>query len=182
MLLVCFDFFTNSVEESPVYIVGSTNTGKSSLFNRLLLSDFCKSDARESIHRATVSLWPGISCSKWFESIIQMTIYRVTDELTQEHIRKNEDWSLPQCWNSCKCCRFTDHWWLSLKISRSTEVAWFSVSVRWNLDRQFRRMYYSLCRHHGWLAQVSHCPNVLCQTSTSRAGKIHGTAQHQKVN
>ena len=43
-----------------MYIVGSTNTGKSSLFNRLLLSDFCKSDVRGSIHRATVSFWPGI--------------------------------------------------------------------------------------------------------------------------
>ncbi|VDL97832.1 unnamed protein product [Schistocephalus solidus] len=45
--------------QCPVYIVGSTNVGKSSLFNRLLLSDFCKSEARESIHRATVSYWPG---------------------------------------------------------------------------------------------------------------------------
>ncbi|VDO08685.1 unnamed protein product [Rodentolepis nana] len=48
-----------NIYENPVYIVGSTNTGKSSLFNRLLLSDFCKSEARESIHRATVSYWPG---------------------------------------------------------------------------------------------------------------------------
>ncbi|KAM7537420.1 hypothetical protein Aperf_G00000074683 [Anoplocephala perfoliata] len=45
--------------ENPVYIIGSTNAGKSTLFNRLLLSDFCKSEARESIHRATVSFWPG---------------------------------------------------------------------------------------------------------------------------
>uniref|UniRef100_A0A5K3G1L2 G domain-containing protein n=1 Tax=Mesocestoides corti TaxID=53468 RepID=A0A5K3G1L2_MESCO len=44
---------------NPVYIVGSTNTGKSSLFNKLLLSDLCKSEARNSIHRATVSFWPG---------------------------------------------------------------------------------------------------------------------------
>ncbi|VDP96922.1 unnamed protein product, partial [Trichobilharzia regenti] len=39
-------------------MLGSANTGKSSLFNRLLLSDLCKSEAKESIHRATISTWP----------------------------------------------------------------------------------------------------------------------------
>ncbi|CAH8548608.1 unnamed protein product [Schistosoma curassoni] len=45
--------------KSPIYLIGSTNVGKSSLFNRLLLSDLCKSEAKESIHRATISSWPG---------------------------------------------------------------------------------------------------------------------------
>nr|CAX72997.1 hypothetical protein [Schistosoma japonicum] len=45
--------------KSPIYLIGSTNVGKSSLFNRLLLSDLCKSEAKESIHRATISTWPG---------------------------------------------------------------------------------------------------------------------------
>ncbi|KAF5395718.1 hypothetical protein PHET_11507 [Paragonimus heterotremus] len=45
---------------SPIYLVGSTNVGKSSLFNRLLLSDLCKTEAREAIHRATISNWPGM--------------------------------------------------------------------------------------------------------------------------
>ncbi|OON14360.1 hypothetical protein X801_09851 [Opisthorchis viverrini] len=44
---------------APIYILGSTNVGKSSIFNRLLLSDVCKSEARETIHRATISDWPG---------------------------------------------------------------------------------------------------------------------------
>lgn len=42
-----------------VYLVGSTNSGKSTLFNTLLRSDYCKSKASEAIHRATVSPWPG---------------------------------------------------------------------------------------------------------------------------
>ncbi|CAH8498918.1 unnamed protein product [Schistosoma turkestanicum] len=45
--------------KSPIYLIGSTNVGKSSLFNRLLLSDLCKSEAKESIHRAVISTWPG---------------------------------------------------------------------------------------------------------------------------
>lgn len=44
----------------PLYLIGCTNVGKSSLFNRFLISDLCKSDARESIHRATISNWPGM--------------------------------------------------------------------------------------------------------------------------
>ncbi|CAH8521877.1 unnamed protein product [Heterobilharzia americana] len=45
--------------KNPVYLIGSANVGKSSLFNRLLLSDLCKAEAKESIHRATISTWPG---------------------------------------------------------------------------------------------------------------------------
>lgn len=42
-----------------VYLVGATNTGKSTLFNTLLQSDYCKSRASDAIHRATISPWPG---------------------------------------------------------------------------------------------------------------------------
>ncbi|XP_001599126.2 nitric oxide-associated protein 1 [Nasonia vitripennis] len=44
---------------SDVYIVGCTNAGKSTLFNTLLQSDFCKSQAVDLIQRATTSPWPG---------------------------------------------------------------------------------------------------------------------------
>ncbi len=42
-----------------VYLLGCTNVGKSSLFNALISSDFCKTQASDLLERATVSAWPG---------------------------------------------------------------------------------------------------------------------------
>lgn len=42
-----------------VYVLGCTNVGKSSLFNALINSDFCKTQAIDLVQRATVSPWPG---------------------------------------------------------------------------------------------------------------------------
>ncbi|KAG2461202.1 NOA1 protein, partial [Polypterus senegalus] len=41
------------------YLLGFTNAGKSTLFNALLESDYCKSKASDVIGRATISPWPG---------------------------------------------------------------------------------------------------------------------------
>nr|XP_029518019.1 nitric oxide-associated protein 1-like [Oncorhynchus nerka] len=35
------------------------NTGKFTMFNTLLESDYCKSRASDVIHKATISPWPG---------------------------------------------------------------------------------------------------------------------------
>lgn len=45
--------------KGDVFLVGCTNVGKSSLFNALLQSDYCKVHATDIIKRATVSRWPG---------------------------------------------------------------------------------------------------------------------------
>lgn len=45
--------------KGDVYLVGSANAGKSTLFNMLLESDYCKSRASDVIHKATISPWPG---------------------------------------------------------------------------------------------------------------------------
>ncbi len=45
--------------KGDVYLVGSANAGKSTLFNTLLESDYCKSKASDIIHKATISPWPG---------------------------------------------------------------------------------------------------------------------------
>lgn len=45
--------------KGDVYLVGSANVGKSTLFNTLLESDYCKSKASDVIHKATISPWPG---------------------------------------------------------------------------------------------------------------------------
>ncbi|XP_043529855.1 nitric oxide-associated protein 1 isoform X2 [Frieseomelitta varia] len=45
--------------KGDVYLVGCTNVGKSSLFNTLINSDYCKVQAIDLVQRATVSAWPG---------------------------------------------------------------------------------------------------------------------------
>ncbi|EFN77969.1 Uncharacterized protein C4orf14-like protein [Harpegnathos saltator] len=45
--------------KGDVYVIGCTNVGKSSLFNVLLQSDYCKVQAADLIQRATISPWPG---------------------------------------------------------------------------------------------------------------------------
>lgn len=45
--------------KGDVYLVGCTNVGKSSLFNALLRSDFCKVKASSIIQKATACPWPG---------------------------------------------------------------------------------------------------------------------------
>lgn len=45
--------------QGDVYLLGCTNVGKSSLFNALISSDFCKTQAIDLLERATVSAWPG---------------------------------------------------------------------------------------------------------------------------
>ncbi|XP_063992110.1 nitric oxide-associated protein 1 [Diachasmimorpha longicaudata] len=45
--------------KGDVYMIGCTNVGKSTLFNALLQSDYCKVQAVDLIQRATTSPWPG---------------------------------------------------------------------------------------------------------------------------
>lgn len=45
--------------KGDVYLVGVTNAGKSTLFNTLLESDYCKTRASDAIRKATISPWPG---------------------------------------------------------------------------------------------------------------------------
>lgn len=45
--------------KGDVYLVGVANAGKSTLFNTLLESDYCKSRAADVVHKATISPWPG---------------------------------------------------------------------------------------------------------------------------
>lgn len=45
--------------KGDVYLIGCTNVGKSSLFNALLASDYCKVEATDLIQRATACPWPG---------------------------------------------------------------------------------------------------------------------------
>lgn len=60
-----------------VYLVGTTNSGKSSLFNIFLQSDYCKSSVRDFMQRATVSQWPGTTLNLLKFPIIKPTYRRL---------------------------------------------------------------------------------------------------------
>ncbi|KAM4854826.1 nitric oxide-associated protein 1 [Thomomys bottae] len=60
-----------------VYLVGATNTGKSTLFNTLLESDYCTAKGSEAIDRATISPWPGTTLNLLKFPICNPTPYRM---------------------------------------------------------------------------------------------------------
>ncbi|KAK1127682.1 hypothetical protein K0M31_003177 [Melipona bicolor] len=80
--------------KGDVYLVGCTNVGKSSLFNTLINSDYCKVQAIDLVQRATVSAWPGTTLNLlkfpilnptgkrlWLRTmrLIQETSYKMTE-------------------------------------------------------------------------------------------------------
>ncbi|XP_071314735.1 nitric oxide-associated protein 1-like isoform X2 [Trachinotus anak] len=93
--------------KGDVYLVGSANAGKSTLFNTLLDSDFCKSRGSDVIHKATISPWPGTTLNLLKFPIINPTPYRMfkrqerlkeasrqtESELSQEELRRLRQFS-----------------------------------------------------------------------------------------
>ncbi|XP_061643466.1 nitric oxide-associated protein 1 isoform X2 [Phyllopteryx taeniolatus] len=63
--------------KGDVYLVGSANAGKSTLFNALLQSDYCKSGASDIVGKATISPWPGTTLNLLKFPIINPTPYRM---------------------------------------------------------------------------------------------------------
>ncbi|CAL8262455.1 unnamed protein product [Lota lota] len=63
--------------KGDVYLVGTANAGKSTLFNTLLDSDYCKSKGTDVIHKATISPWPGTTLNLLKFPIINPTPYRL---------------------------------------------------------------------------------------------------------
>ncbi|XP_030420956.1 nitric oxide-associated protein 1 [Gopherus evgoodei] len=79
-----------------VYLVGATNSGKSTLFNTLLQSDYCKSKAPEVISRATISPWPGTTLNLLKFPIINPTsdrLFRRQERLKAEAEKTEEQLS-----------------------------------------------------------------------------------------
>lgn len=78
-----------------VFLIGCTNVGKSSLFNDLLQSDYCKVQAVDLVQRATISPWPGttlnllkfpiLNPSKWR---LYWRTLRLQAETKNEHARQ----------------------------------------------------------------------------------------------
>ncbi|XP_038554784.1 nitric oxide-associated protein 1 isoform X4 [Micropterus salmoides] len=78
--------------KGDVYLVGSANAGKSTLFNTLLESDYCKSKGSDVIHKATISPWPGTTLNLLKFPIINPTPYRMfrRQERLNEAARQTE--------------------------------------------------------------------------------------------
>ncbi|XP_065098112.1 nitric oxide-associated protein 1 [Paramisgurnus dabryanus] len=80
--------------KGDVYLVGTANAGKSTLFNTLLESDYCKSRASDVIHKATISPWPGTTLNLLKFPIINPTPYRMlkrAERLKQTSLLTEED-------------------------------------------------------------------------------------------
>ncbi|XP_055488640.1 nitric oxide-associated protein 1-like [Leucoraja erinacea] len=76
--------------KGDVYLVGGTNVGKSTLFNTLLQSDYCKSKASDVIQRATVSRWPGTTLNLLKFPIINPTPHRMFRRLERLKADKSQ--------------------------------------------------------------------------------------------
>ncbi|XP_008831510.1 nitric oxide-associated protein 1 isoform X2 [Nannospalax galili] len=79
-----------------VYLVGTTNAGKSTLFNTLLESDYCTAKGSEAIDRATISPWPGTTLNLLKFPISNPTPYRMfkrQKRLKKEAAKAEEDLS-----------------------------------------------------------------------------------------
>ncbi|XP_053734681.1 nitric oxide-associated protein 1 [Synchiropus splendidus] len=75
--------------KGDVYLVGGANAGKSTLFNTLLESDYCKSRASDVISKATISPWPGTTLNLLRFPIINPTPYRMFRR--RERLRSKEE-------------------------------------------------------------------------------------------
>uniref|UniRef100_A0A665U1W9 Nitric oxide associated 1 n=1 Tax=Echeneis naucrates TaxID=173247 RepID=A0A665U1W9_ECHNA len=116
--------------KGDVYLVGSANAGKSTLFNTLLDSDFCKSKATDVIHKATISPWPGTTLNLLKFPIINPTPYRMfkRKERLNEAAQQMESETLcPENSESCSplqhiCSGRVGRTFRSGFRSRSTEI------------------------------------------------------------
>ncbi|XP_076754281.1 nitric oxide-associated protein 1 [Xylocopa sonorina] len=74
--------------KGDVYLIGCTNVGKSSLFNVLLNSDYCKVQAIDLVQRATVSGWPGTTLNLLKFPILNPTEKKI--RLRIQRLRKEQ--------------------------------------------------------------------------------------------
>lgn len=80
-----------------VYLVGCTNVGKSSLFNALLKSDYCKVEASDLVQRATACPWPGTTLRMLKFPILKTSDFRIairTKRLVAQQKSKFEEQKL----------------------------------------------------------------------------------------
>ncbi|XP_029958085.1 nitric oxide-associated protein 1 [Salarias fasciatus] len=110
-----------------VYLVGSANAGKSTLFNTLLESDYCKSRASDVIHKATISPWPGTTLNLLKFPIINPTPHRMFRR--QERLQAESE---PSQEERRRLKRFSQQGYLVGRVGRT-----FRPSVRRSSEIEF---------------------------------------------
>lgn len=108
--------------DGDVYLVGCTNVGKSSLFNALLRSDYCKVEASDIIQRATACPWPGTTLRMLKFPILRPSDYRIflrTTRLRAQQTAKFQESSLRR--EQAKSTKQIKHATLIGHIGRSFE-------------------------------------------------------------
>ncbi|XP_016985976.1 nitric oxide-associated protein 1 [Drosophila rhopaloa] len=66
-----------------VYLLGCTNVGKSSLFNILLNSDYCRPEASDLVRKATTCPWPGTTLK-----LLRFPILRPSSDRVYQRFRR----------------------------------------------------------------------------------------------
>ncbi|XP_034476494.1 nitric oxide-associated protein 1 [Drosophila innubila] len=69
--------------KGDVYLLGCTNVGKSTLFNILLNSDYCRPEASELVQKATTCAWPGTTLQ-----MLKFPIYRPSDVRVYQRFKR----------------------------------------------------------------------------------------------
>ena len=104
-----YSFWNQNYEDvgGDIYLIGTTNVGKSSLFNMLVDSDLCKISAQDRVNKAMISTVPGTTLNLLKFPIIrpdpsrisqrrlrlkkQKDIFRKSEELRIEKLRQTKD-------------------------------------------------------------------------------------------
>uniref|UniRef100_A0A8C5H716 Nitric oxide associated 1 n=2 Tax=Gouania willdenowi TaxID=441366 RepID=A0A8C5H716_GOUWI len=100
-----------------VYLVGGANSGKSTLFNALLESDYCKTRTEVAAHRATISPWPGTTLGMLKFPILNPTPYRMSRR--QERLQMEDKLSLDE---QQQLKRLSRHGYLIGRVGRTFRV------------------------------------------------------------
>ncbi|SPP75647.1 nitric oxide-associated protein 1 [Drosophila guanche] len=66
-----------------VYLLGCTNVGKSTLFNILLNSDYCRPEASELVRKATTCPWPGTTLQ-----LLRFPIFRPSNSRVYQRFKR----------------------------------------------------------------------------------------------
>ncbi|ALC42229.1 CG10914 [Drosophila busckii] len=82
--------------KGDVYLLGCTNVGKSSLFNILLNSDYCRPEATELVRKATTCAWPGTTLQLLKFPILRPSDVRVYQRYKRLFSERSQRASLDQ--------------------------------------------------------------------------------------